>query len=385
MRRSLHLAVAAVLLGSTVGTVVQAVVAERAGAAIAVLQTGTEKTSTTGSVSPTLPASSTAGTLLVAVLANSNTAASAPFSGPTGWASASGVYSASVGRVEIWYYVNNPGGITTATFTASSGTNTVAAQLVELRGAAFATPVDQTGTVTKSSSTTATVSTTGATTVAGDVGIAFFATSVKPITTFTAGTGWAHVLNDGTRGFVADDKLGNAVGTLSETETASSSTSWAGVVVAFMPGCTGGSLTLGSPTSVTFPTVTLNGKDQSVTTTGAFTPNDQTNTNSGWNVSGTSTTFTTGTRTLPTTATQVTAASASTATQNCSLPTNSIAYPLTLPAGATAPTAIKLYNAAANSGAGPSNVTLTFKLTSLASAFRGTYTSTWTFTISSGP
>jgi hypothetical protein len=67
------------------------------------------------------------------------------------------------------------------------------------------------------------------------------------------------------------------------------------------------------------------------------------------------------------------------------LPTNSVAYPVTLPAGATAPAAAKLYDAAANTGAGPTNVTLTFQLAVPANAYNGSYTSTWTFTIASGP
>ena len=73
------------------------------------------------------------------------------------------------------------------------------------------------------------------------------------------------------------------------------------------------------------------------------------------------------------------------ASQNCSLPTNSIAYPVTLPAGAGPPAAVKLYNASVNTGSGASTVTLTFGLTIHASTYTGTYTSTWTFTIGSGP
>jgi hypothetical protein len=114
-------------------------------------------------------------------------------------------------------------------------------------------------------------------------------------------------------------------------------------------------------------------------------PNDQTNSGSGWNISGTSTTFTTGAHTLAATATQVTGGSVAAASQNCSLPTSSIAYPVTLPAAATAPAAVKLYNAAVNTGAGPSTVTLTFVLALPAATYTGTYNSTWTFTIGSGP
>jgi hypothetical protein len=56
-----------------------------------------------------------------------------------------------------------------------------------------------------------------------------------------------------------------------------------------------------------------------------------------------------------------------------------------LPAASTAPAAVKLFNAAANTGGGPSTVTLTYVLTAPARTFTGTYTSTWTFSIVSGP
>jgi hypothetical protein len=373
-------------LAVAVSVLAPVLTAPPAAAAIASVQTGTEATSTSGSVTPTLASASTAGNLLVAVLGNANTGSSAAFSGPANWVNATGVFQSGTGRVEIWYYPNNPGGITSARFTASTGTNTIAGQLSEWSGAAFTSPVDATGTTTGASATSVTVSTSAATTITGDLGITAFATAIKPITTFTAGTGWSHLLNDGTRGYVADHKSGLAIATQSETETASSATKWAAIIVAFKPGCTGGSLTLGAPSTVTFPSVTLTGLDQSATITGAFSPNDQTNSNAGWNVAGTSTTFkNAASQVLPTTATQVTGASVSTATQNCSLPTNSIVYPVTLPAGSVAPAAAKLYNAAANTGAGPSNLTLTFKLAVAANTFKGTYTSTWTFTISSGP
>jgi hypothetical protein len=380
LRRSL-----CVLIGVALGSVAPVLDARYASAAISLVQTGTEKTSTTASISPTLTAASTAGTMLVAQLGNRNTASSAPYSGPAGWVNATGMFLSGTGRVEIWYYPNNPGGITTATFTAATGTNTMVAQLTEWRAAAFTTPVDKTGTMTSAASTTATVSTSAATTVAGEVAITAFSTSATPITTFSVGSGWSHVLNDGTRGYAGDQKTGLATGVVSEIETASSSTSWVGVIVAFKPGCSGGSLTLTPPVTVTFPSTALNGKDKTATIAGAFTPNDQTNSGSGWNITGTSTTFTTGARTLATTATQITAGSVATASQNCSLPTNAITYPVTLPAAATAPAAVKLYNAAANTGGGPSTVTLTFLLGLPAKTYTGTYTSTWTFTIASGP
>ena len=367
------------------GIITPVMIGSPAGAAISNVQTGAEKTSTAASVTPTLASASTAGTLLVALLANRNTPASAPFTGPAGWVNATGVFLSGTGRVEIWYYPNNPGAISSATFTASTGANTVVAELSEWKAAAFATPVDVTGTMTAASSTTATVSTSASAAVSGDIAFTMFATSTLAIATFTAGAGWSHVFTDGTRGNVGDSKNGLATGVISETETASAATSWAGVIVAFKPGCTGGARTLTPPASITFPNTTLNGQDKTTTINGAFTTNDQTNSGSGWNITGTSTTFTSGAHTLPTTATQITAASAAAAIQNCSLPTNSITYPVTLPAAAIAPAAVKLYNAAANTGGGPSTVTLTFGLTIPAKTYTGTYTSTWTFTIASGP
>jgi hypothetical protein len=58
---------------------------------------------------------------------------------------------------------------------------------------------------------------------------------------------------------------------------------------------------------------------------------------------------------------------------------------VTVPAAATAPAAVKIYNAAAGTGTGPSNVSLGVRLAVPGNAYTGSYTSTWTFTIASGP
>jgi hypothetical protein len=62
-----------------------------------------------------------------------------------------------------------------------------------------------------------------------------------------------------------------------------------------------------------------------------------------------------------------------------------VSYPVTVPAGSTPPTAVKVFNAAAATGGGGTNVTLSVKLSVPASAYSGTYSSTWTYTIASGP
>jgi Concanavalin A-like lectin/glucanases superfamily/Domain of unknown function (DUF2341) len=193
---------------------------------------------------------------------------------------------------------------------------------------------------------------------------------------------------------------GNSNSGGSSTETATSphsvNMSWtqtginrsAQVAAAFAPisPCNGGSLGLNAPSSISFPAKTLSGTNLTASASLQLTPDDETANGAGWNITGTSTTLKNGSsRTLPTAATTVTAASASAGTGNCSLPTNSISYPLTLPAASTPPAGVRLYNAAANSGAGPSNVNLTFQVSIPANAYQGTYTSTWTFAIVSGP
>jgi hypothetical protein len=117
-----------------------------------------------------------------------------------------------------------------------------------------------------------------------------------------------------------------------------------------------------------------------------LTPNDMTGGGAGWNVQATSTTFTAGTgKSLPTTATQVTGASAVASTGNCSLPTNSVSYPVTVPAATTAPTPVKVYRSAVATGGGPLTLNLTLQLAIPANTKVGSYASTVTFSIASGP
>lgn len=144
---------------------------------------------------------------------------------------------------------------------------------------------------------------------------------------------------------------------------------------------------MSAPPNVTF-TATLNGANQTVTTTQALDVSDATGSGAGWNITATSTTFSTGGgATLATTATTVQSAPARAcdAGSSCSLATNSVSYPYTLPAAGSAPTATKLFNAAANTGGGNQTVTVTWSLSVPATATVGTYTSTWTISLVSGP
>ncbi|MEA2315096.1 MAG: hypothetical protein QOI03_1788 [Solirubrobacteraceae bacterium] len=144
-----------------------------------------------------------------------------------------------------------------------------------------------------------------------------------------------------------------------------------------------------TPPNVSF-SATLNGTDQTVTSAQALDVGDATGSGAGWNLTATSTTFTTGggsPHTLSTSATTV-GASPTVACDTgvtCVLATNSVSYPYTLPAAGTAPVATKLLNAAANTGMGNQTVTPSWKLAVPASTLAGTYTSTWTISLVSGP
>ncbi len=141
-----------------------------------------------------------------------------------------------------------------------------------------------------------------------------------------------------------------------------------------------------APPNVTF-NATLNGTNQTVTATQALDVSDATGSNAGWNIAATSTTFTTGSVTLATNSTTVqsTPTTACDSGSSCTVATNSITYPYSLPAAGSAPTATKVFNAGANSGEGNETVTVTWSLAVPAATTPGTYTSTWTLSLVSGP
>jgi WxL domain surface cell wall-binding len=144
-----------------------------------------------------------------------------------------------------------------------------------------------------------------------------------------------------------------------------------------------------TPPNVSF-SATLNGTDQTVTSAQALDVGDATGSGAGWNLTATSTTFTTGGGTPHTLSTSATTVGASPTVAcdtgvTCVLATNSVSYPYTLPAASTAPVATKVFNAAANTGMGNQTVTPSWKLAVPASTLAGTYTSTWTISLVSGP
>jgi hypothetical protein len=147
---------------------------------------------------------------------------------------------------------------------------------------------------------------------------------------------------------------------------------------------TGGQLILGSVGAVSF-SGTLNGLDQTLTSSNSLAVTDATGSGNGWNLTVVGTQFTTGggaPHVLAATAltiTGVTAAASGTGT--VTTPTNGVTYPFVVPAS----TATKFFNAAANTGMGAFDLTASYNVSVPASAFAGNYTSTLTVSLVAGP
>ena len=140
-----------------------------------------------------------------------------------------------------------------------------------------------------------------------------------------------------------------------------------------------------SSSAVPSGSAALDGTDQAPTYTMPMTVDDSTGSGTGWNVTVTSTTFTTGSKNLSTSASTVTGVTSSCAAGTCTAPTNSVGYSLGVPAAGTPPTAVKLFNAAVNTGLGSFTVTPTVQVGIPANTYAGTYTSTVTLAVVSGP
>lgn len=150
-------------------------------------------------------------------------------------------------------------------------------------------------------------------------------------------------------------------------------------------------VTESGPTTVQGSAVTLDGTNKTSTYTMDIAVNDNTGTGSGWNLTITSTQFSTGDCTttghnLATTASQISGvAMVENGTGTYTDPTNAITYPKTIPAACTAPTAIKFFNAAANTGLGQFKITPSVSIAIPANTYAGTYSSTVTLAVVSGP
>jgi hypothetical protein len=140
---------------------------------------------------------------------------------------------------------------------------------------------------------------------------------------------------------------------------------------------------------VTAPGVTLTGVDQTKNFTIAasvlYMDDSGNGNNLGWKVTVSGTAPTVAGRSLPfLTITNVTrAACTNDASGNpCTNPTNNVVWPGSLTVNATP---VKIYNAAVNTGQGNVVLTATYLISYPANAIAGTYSSTVTYAVATGP
>lgn len=148
-------------------------------------------------------------------------------------------------------------------------------------------------------------------------------------------------------------------------------------------------LSLTTSAAPTF-SASLNSGDQAPTYTVPLTAGDTSIlVSAGWNLTITSTPFSftnSGTtHALASTASKITAVTSACASSCTKNPTNSIAYPVAVPAGSGPPTAVKFYDAAANTGLGSFTITPTIQVAVPQNSYSGSYSSTLTLSIASGP
>jgi hypothetical protein len=186
-----------------------------------------------GPFTMTLPAPSTAGSLLVVALGTSSTSSMIM---PTGWVIAEQASISGGCIAAIAYYPNNPGGIQAVTFDQPTLIPTVA-QLTEWIGARA---VDALGTATSSAPVaTLTVQTATTTTAGSGVAINVFCEAVN-MPQYTTGAGWTN-LATASKGpseasFSTNYQLGYAAGTtVAGIVTTTVAGKYAAVIATFSP------------------------------------------------------------------------------------------------------------------------------------------------------
>ena len=165
-----------------------------------------------------------------------------------------------------------------------------------------------------------------------------------------------------------------------------------------------GTLALTAPGSLAW-NATQGGTDQSIVDTGSadqqLSVNDSTGDASGWHVTVSATTFISGTKTLPDTgrvdftgsiSSLSSAAPSSGCTGSCFLPADTTTYPVPISTAASSPAAFTIYDTSAGTGVGAITIgghsashPIGWWVQLPSSAFAGSYTSTLTLTLVSGP
>ncbi|HEY8816625.1 MAG TPA: hypothetical protein VIP57_16190, partial [Candidatus Dormibacteraeota bacterium] len=198
------------------------------------VQTGVETPPTRHFITPTLPSASLAGTLLVVVMECDPSPNRVTVPAP--WINADFAFTGTNSRSELWYYPNNPGGVTNVTITAVPAAIACEAQMTEWRNVATVNPLDQTGTTTVTTNQlTGTVSTSAATSAANELVITSSAFANQAGMVVNQGVGWNNLLNDPTNGIASAYRLDLPAAVAAETIASTVATTWSLVIAAFKP------------------------------------------------------------------------------------------------------------------------------------------------------
>jgi hypothetical protein len=347
---------------------------------------GASSAATSGSGGTTLaitkPTGVASGHVMIATITATGTGALTP---PSGWTVAKDTTQGTAIRQITYYRV--AGASEGTSYSWGLGTTRQASGgIVDYSGVNGTAPIDATGTASGASGNAVAASVT--TSVANDQVIV--AAGVNTSTTFTPPTGTTErydVPSPSTTTDTADFVQATAGATGSKTATpASTTTPWIAQTIALRD-ASQATLSVTTSAAPSF-SANLNSGDLTPTYTAALTVNDtRTSGSVGWNLTITSTQFNTGTKTLATSASKVSAAPTSACANGglCTNPTNSVAYPVSVPADSTPPTAIKFYNAASATGIGTFTITPTVGVFVPQNSFAGSYTSALTIAIVSGP
>lgn len=330
----------------------------------------------------TKPTGVASGDVMVATVGASGTATLSP---PAGWTQVADTTTGASLRQISFYRV--AGSSEPASYSFSLGASrTASGGIADYRGVNATSPIDSSAGATGAGGDAIVPSVP--TTATGEwivaAGSFAVAESVTPDPSTTLRYG--QISNATTTG-AADFVQASPGSTPTKTDTQSSSAPWVIQAIALRDASTG-TLTVSSTSAPTF-SVNLNAGDQ----TPSFTvPMTLTNTRTGaggaagWNLSITSTQYTTGTAKLATNASAVTAVSATcNSGGSCSSPSSTITPPVGVPAASSPPMPVKFTNATAGSGIGLFTITPTIAVSVPQNSFAGAYQSTLTVSLSSGP
>jgi hypothetical protein len=339
-----------------------------------------------GSSSETItqPAGVTSGEVLVATITAAGTGAITP---PSGWTVIRDTTTTL--RETSFYHVTGSSEPTSWSWTLGSA-RAASGAIIAYSGVSTSVPID--ASATGSGNTGNPTAPTVTTNFAGDTVISAAGITgswaTNSATPAASTTERYDVSNTSTESEGADVTQSTAGATPARMPTPATTGAWIAATIALNP-ASAATLSVSTTATPTF-SASLPSGDQTPTYTLPLSVQDTRSGSAvGWNLTITSTQLTTGgatPRTLATTASRATAvASACIGGASCVSPTNALTYPVTVPAGTTPPAAVKLDDAAAGTGIGIFTITPTIAVSVPANSHAGTYNSTLTIALVSGP